>query len=119
MVAGARGQLAARAAVKGLTTLSGPWAIQGRGRLERMRGIGAFVAPLSEVKPSTLEMDRLPRRCLEGLAACRSATVLTMSWHEWAADQGRKRRRRAVESAELSGSCRPMASTVKLCFVVW
>ena len=50
MVVGASGQLAARAAVKGLT-LSGPWAMQARGR---MRGIGAFVGPLSEVKPSTL-----------------------------------------------------------------
>ena len=53
MGAGASGQLAARAAVKGLT-LSGPWAIQARGRLERMRGISVFVSPLSEVKPSTL-----------------------------------------------------------------
>ena len=41
------------------------------------------------------------------------ATVLSMSWHDWAADQGRKRRRRAVESAELSCSCRPMASPLK------
>ena len=54
MVAGASGQLAARAAVNCLT-LSGPWAIQARGGLERMRDIGAFVAPLSEVKPSTLQ----------------------------------------------------------------
>jgi len=47
------------------------------------------------------------------------ATVLSMSWHDWAADQGRKRRRRAVESAELSSSCRPKASPLKLCFVIW
>ena len=36
-----------------------------------------------------------------GLAAFRGravATVLTMRWHDWAADQGRKRRRRAVKS---------------------
>ena len=54
MVAGASGQLAARAAVNCLT-LSGPWAIQARGGLERMRGFGAFAAPLSEIKPSTLQ----------------------------------------------------------------
>lgn len=54
MAAGASGQLAARAAVNCLT-LSGPWAIQARGGLERMRDIGAFVAPLSEVKPTTLQ----------------------------------------------------------------
>ena len=42
------------------------------------------------------------------------ATVLTTIWHDWAADQGQKRRRRAVESAELSSSCRPMASPLKL-----
>jgi len=31
--------------------------------------------------------------------AFESATILTMRWHERAADQGRKRRRRAVELA--------------------
>ena len=59
------------------------------------------------------------RLAIEGagsLPRCRGravATVLSMSWHDWAADQGRKRRRRAVESAELSCSCRPMASPLK------